>query len=468
MKKLISLSLFLFLMAGCSNNITPQEKISSLSLEGKEYLKSYGDSISLEEAIKISKERNLDIRIKKLEREIATLDKNIAFGNFLPSINLVGNYTKLDESINLNMDVSSLTKPLGAALHLPLPSTMNAKFIDESFYTTGINAQIPIFVPSIWYLYSARQKGENISKEIEELTNRMVELETMGRYFYVLSLKSQDSYLKNQVKMANEINKKAKISLKAEAILPWELEKSKVLLKSKELSLKENTNNLRLAKMNLMSTLNLNPIDDVKLESFKFKKSSYPSLEEAIYTSLSQNNILKINEMSEKVSRDIKKIAISNFLPKIVVSGGYIKNSNEILADPEFLNLNVAGVLSIFNGFKNVNEYRKAKRNLNISQLKLEKEFMKVITETVNAYNNLEKANDFLEIAILNYNSERGRIRQKKAEFSVGSIDESEYFEALSSFDNSFSLKLKSEFQYQMAYSSLNIIMGKNPTERSK
>ena len=43
---------------------------------------------------------------------------------------------------------------------IKFPSSLETKLIDESFYTTGVAAQIPIFVPSTWYLYSARQKGE--------------------------------------------------------------------------------------------------------------------------------------------------------------------------------------------------------------------------------------------------------------------------------------------------------------------
>ena len=40
--------------------------------------------------------------------------------------------------------------------------------------------------------------------------------------------------------------------------------------------------------------------------------------------------------------KNLKKIAITNFLPKIVLGGGYINNSNHTLADPDFLFGNVS------------------------------------------------------------------------------------------------------------------------------
>ena len=39
-----------------------------------------------------------------------------------------------------------------------------------------------------------------------------------------------------------------------------------------------------------------------------------------------------------------------------------MNNSTEILSDPDFLYGNVSGIISIFNGFKNINEYKKAVR----------------------------------------------------------------------------------------------------------
>ena len=86
--------LFSILVLGCSNNQVKEEKLVTIQ-EEREYLKKYGETLSLEEILEIAKERNLDLRIKGLEREIATLDKKISFGNFLPTITLGGSLYKI-------------------------------------------------------------------------------------------------------------------------------------------------------------------------------------------------------------------------------------------------------------------------------------------------------------------------------------------------------------------------------------
>ncbi len=473
MKKKVFILFCLMFLFGCSNSQPkePVEKIAALT--GKDYLTQYGETLSLDEAVNIARERNLDLRVKSIEREIASLNKNIAFGNFLPSINIMGSYTQLDNEIKLDVDTSALSKaipPQLSAMGISIPSSMSSRFVDKSFYTYGVSAQIPIFVPSTWYLYSAMKKGEKISEFAEQLADKMIQLQVMGEYYYILALESEQKALTNDLKSAKELEKKVKISLKVEAVLPWELKKAQAFVKAKEFSLNENKRDLETAKMNFMRTLNLNPLDEDKLnldEEILFPEN-LPPMEDCIYEAIAGNEMLKITETGKEASRDVKKIAVANFLPKIILGGGYLNNSNEILSSPDFLYGNVTGVLSIFNGFKNINEYKKAVRKEKIAELKLEKEFMTTIIETAKAYKNVEKAEEMRYISSLNFQAETGRLHQKKAERSVDMIGDEEYFAALSSYEAALAMKKKADFQYAMALGSLKIAMGRSPFKEGK
>lgn len=471
--KIIFLLFVSFLNFSCSNTKSfHNQKIKKLT--EVESLKKYGESISLAEALKIGEERNLTLKIKTLQREVATLDKNISFGNFLPSINLVGNYSQLDNDINIDFDVSELTTSLGNAFSaigesaIASQTTMSSTLIEKSSYTYGVNAQIPIFVPSYWYLYSAKKNGEDMSKLVESLSKKLIELQITSQYFYILTLQSQEIYLKNEIKSIEETTKRAKISLEVESIMPWEYKKALVLLKTKKYNLKENKRNLKIAKMNLLKSLDLNPIDNITLESYNFKQKPFPDLEECILNSLTNNEALKISNLNVDVSQNVKKIAISNFLPKIILGGGYVNNSNKILSDPSFLNVNVSGVISLFNGFKNINEYKKAVKKEKIANLNLEKEFMKTIIETANAYYNLKKIDELLAISKLNLNAEKEKLKQSKAELSVGIIGEDKYFNSLASYNQSLTAVKNLEFNYNLSLSSLNITMGKSPIDKGE
>lgn len=461
------LFLFFLFLFGCSSNQVKEERLVTVQ-EEKEYLAKYGETLSLKEVLVIARERNLDLRIKELEREIATLDKKIAFGNFLPSITLGGTYVKMNDDINLEMgvDLPSITLPnLGT---ISLPSSLETKLIDENFYTAGVAAQIPIFVPSTWYLYSARQKGEDISKLAESFTDKMLQLQVMSEYFYILALESEKETLINNLKSSQELERKVEISLKVEGVLEWELQKAKALVESQKIALDKNSRELKIAKMNLKRTLNLNMQEDIKLEKIETSTVELPQLEECIYRALNGNEILQISEKGKEINEDLKKIAITNFLPKIVLGGGYVSSSNQTLADPDFLFGNVSGVVSIFNGFKNINEYRKAVRREKIGELNLEKQFMTTVLEVTKAYENVKTAQELWSMVKLNYEAESGKLRQRSAERRVEMIGDEEYYKALAEYNEALSLKEKVQYQYELALGALSIAMGEAPLEGGK
>lgn len=389
------------------------------------------------------------------------MDKKIAFGNFLPSINAMAGYTSFDDSVNMEINPGPLGSVLGK-------TSLEAGLLDKSVYTSNIGAQIPIFVPSTWYLYSARQKGEDIGELAEDLTDKLIQLQVTSQYYYILALESEQNSLINDLNSTKELEKKVKTSLKVEAALPWELQKVQSLVKMKELAVNENSRNLKIAKMNLMKSLNLNPLLNFELEKENIQIENIPSEIDCIYEALSNNEMLKISEKQEQISKDLKKIAITNFLPKIVLSGGYFNTNNSTLSDPDFLYGNVSGVLSIFNGFKNINEYEKAVKNQNIAELKLEKEFMTTVIETSRAYKNVKNAEEFLNITQLNFEAEKGKLKQKIIERKVNMINDEEYLKVLSSYEGALSLKEKAMYQYKIALGTLNITMGKNPIKGEK
>ena len=152
----------------------------------------------------------------------------------------MGGYTKLDDNIDLDVDTSSLSNAIPSQIGsllgkygIAIPSTMNSRFVDKSFYTFGVSAQIPVFVPSTWYLYSARKKGEKISGLVEDFAEKMMKLQVMGEYYYILALQSERAALENELKSARELENKVKISLKVRAIIPWEYEKAQAFVENK-------------------------------------------------------------------------------------------------------------------------------------------------------------------------------------------------------------------------------------------
>lgn len=425
--------------------------------ESKKYFQQYNNTLTLDRAIQLSVERNLTLKTKTIEQEIAKLDRKIAFGNFLPKISLGYSYTMLNDKI------MGETRDTALPIPLPIPLGLETRLVDKNLSLFSVNAQMPIFVPATWFLYSARQKGENISSLTRDLTEKMIKLQTIGQYHYILALESEKEYLKQELESAKEFNKSAKIALEAEAILPWEYEGTEQIVQMREYALKQNARDLQSAKMSLMNNLDMYPLLDFQLEKPQYNEDvKMPTLEETIYEALKNSELIQIREGAEDISKDVTKIAISNFLPKIVLTGGYFNTSNAALTDPDFFMGTLGGIFSIFNGFQNVNEYKKARKNQEIAFIKHEEEIMKVIFETVNAYNSLESSREERDIALKNFAVNTGRFNQKKLEKETDSIDNWEYIQGVAEYEKALSLKEKAEYKYRVSLATLNMLTGKD------
>lgn len=434
---LICIPIFL----GCSNK----------NIEKKPMTYKYDGVLSLEKAIDIAKNRNLDLKIKELEKEISTLDKNISFGNFLPAINLGMGYTMLNDDIAIEMKV-------------PMIGKIEPSFIDKEFSNFTIGATIPIFVPSLWYIYSAKKNREDISEKIVDFSGKLIELNTINQFYQVLSLESQKEFIDKDIQMTNALEKRAKISLEIDGILPWEYEEVLVYQKNKKVLKNINERELEIAKMKLLEALNVDVFSQVSLLEEEINLKQRHSLEECILISLKSNDNIKISEIKTEIDSNLIKIAITNFLPKIVLGGGYINDSNHILADPDFLYGNVSGILSVFNGFKNINEYKKAVKNKEIGDLKLEKEIVKTIIETAKAYKKLETIEEIVDTYTLKLKSEDGRLKQKRVEYELGEIGEVEFLEVATEREKANSRLLKAKYEYIVSRAVLFVAMGLNPS----
>ena len=425
--------------------------------ESKKYFQQYNNTLTLDRAIQLSVERNLTLKTKTIEQEIAKLDRKIAFGNFLPKVSLGYSYTMLNDKI------MGETKDTALPIPLPISLGLETRLVDKNLSLFSVNAQMPIFVPATWFLYSARQKGENISSLTRDLTEKMIKLQTIGQYHYILALESEKEYLKQELESAKEFNRSAKIALEAEAILPWEYEGTEQIVQMREFALKQNARDLQSAKMTLMNNLDMYPLLDFQLEKPQYNEDvKIPTLEETIYEALKNSELIQIREGAEDISKDVTKIAISNFLPKIVLTGGYFNTSNAALSDPDFFMGTLGGMFSIFNGFQNVYEYKKARKNQEIAFIKREEEIMKVIFETVNAYNSLESSKEEKDIALKNFAVSIGRFNQKKLEKETDSIDNWEYIQGVAEFEKALSLKEKAEYKYRVSLATLNMLTGKD------
>lgn len=170
---LIFLSFILFL--SCSKvNIENENKTMMQGLKEKEIStenlrREKEGMLSLDECIDLALKNNSQIKLKEIEAKIAKIDKKISFGNFLPRISAMYSISELDRYVSATIPAPDVTIGVLGGITLPsLPVTLTSRMVDKDFKNYALTAQLPIFVPATWFLYSAREK-EKISAYTQKI-----------------------------------------------------------------------------------------------------------------------------------------------------------------------------------------------------------------------------------------------------------------------------------------------------------
>ena len=463
---LIFLSFILFLSCSKVNieneNKTMMERLKEKGISTENLRREKEGILYLDECIDLALKNNSQIKLKEIEAKIAKIDKNISFGNFLPRISAMYSISELDRYVSATIPAPDITIGILGGITLPsLPVTLTSRMVDKDFKNYALTAQLPIFVPATWFLYSAREKGENISLYTEDLTKKMIKLKVISEYYYILALVSEKSILESEYEYAKKLNKNAKLALETESILKWQEEQTELLIKQKENAIKNNERDLKIAKMNLLNDLGLDLNADFRFVIPEDTVYKLPSLENVVYDALINSELIKISHNVVAISKDKVKIAMSKFLPQISLGGGLIGTGLSFLDPKNILFGAVTGFLSLFNGFKNVNEYEKAKLQSEAAYIQREDVIMNTIISAINSYNNVQKSIEDKELADMNYKIANEKYRQKKLENEVGNITAADLLNEMTELEKATSLKEKADYKYSVSVEALKILIEK-------
>jgi outer membrane protein TolC len=157
--------IFITVVLGCATDFNQtrtnhaEEFPQALAQKSQDLVK-VDDPLDLDSCIKIALDNNLNIKIAEIKGKLAGIDMNIAFSYFLPYIDV--------QVTRLNNDEQQLQKAMGNYLAMA----------DQNITQGVISAQLAVFTPQTWFLYSAYKKGEDVQLLVAERVRQTIRLQT--------------------------------------------------------------------------------------------------------------------------------------------------------------------------------------------------------------------------------------------------------------------------------------------------
>jgi outer membrane protein TolC len=418
-----------------------EEYPNALAEKSKELVKE-GEPLDLDACIKIALDNNMDIKIADIKGKLAGINRNIAFSYFLPYIDV--------QVTRVNNNEQQMMKVFGTTLAMA----------DQNITQSVISAQLAVFNPQTWFLYSAYKKGEDIQLLVTERVRQAIRLQVTALYMACLSQETSGKAIEASVEQAKSLVKQMEAFHREGLILKSDLEEAKVFLISQQNNLQDNLRLQKSTKAELMEAMGLSPIVDISLKGVPSLTVKDEDLTQQIYDAMINRPEMKISDRNIAVKEDSVKIAIAGFFPVIGLFTEYTNNSNSYYYYENIWSYGVSGVLSVFDGFANIQKYKTAKQERGQAMIEREQACLKIMLEVIKARDLLDKAKDMKTLLSKEADASRIALKEVQAQWDEGQVTSSDKLKAVSRNATAQANLTLADYQYQVAAASMNDVMG--------
>ncbi len=404
-----------------------------------------GKSVDLNDCIRIALANNLDVQTARINRRLANLERKIAFSNFLPQI---------DVGFNFNTPNHQQASKSSSGYN-PIS--------DRSITTTTISAQQSIFMPETWFLYDAYKKNEDISELLARRTRDLIRLQVTTLYFACLSQEQSQAAIESSLKQARALLIEMEALAEEGMTMPSQVEQVRALVRAQEANLVSNTLAQRETRAALLEAMGLSPVAEISLKTTTPLAVEDQELADQILQAMLQRPELHIADRTIEIRKDETRIAIVQFLPKLLGISGLTHSTNSYLKYSNLGTFGVSAVLSVFDGFANIFEYKAAREREKQAAIDREQRCMEIMLEVIQARSQYDQAREQQKVARQELVAARALLDETEAQWQEGFIKTSERLDATTRHITAHTNVLVADFQVQVTTATLLAVMGSTP-----
>lgn len=405
-----------------------------------------GTPLRLEDCIRIALENNLSVKSSEIQTRIAKLERKIAFSNFLPVLDLNYQYTRFDPQ---------LMRKFG---------TMEVAMSDQKIQEITWQANMSIWNPLTWFMYSMHVRGEEIANIVHEYTKQMIVLHVTMLYFHCLSLQEIKSAMESQIAFASALEKEMQAFKEEGMIAQWQAEQAGVMLLARRNDIQRVQRAICQVKADLLSAMGLAPLSDISLQMDMPLKPPQEPLESLVTEALISHPELHIADRRVAIEERKVELSIFVFLPTLTGFASYVDSSDSFLKYSDYWVTGLAGTLRVFDGFANINKYKLVREQRKDAFIRREQASLALMIKVIKAYLNLTNAKEEMALAEQFHAVASKRFAEIEEKWREGLVSSSEMLNATAERDNAQMHVMATRFQHQVSIATLINAMGKTET----
>jgi len=304
------------------------------------------ETMNLEHARQLAIANSKELKISDAKKEKAYYDKKSAFTNYLPKVSLSGGYVHTDKEISLlSDDQKNALENLGYAVGQKLPqlesmapalNALGTGLVDglrtdtRNIGTASVMLTQPLYMGGKIIAYNKITRyAEQIAANSHDLELQNLIVEVDETYWKIVQLRNQmrlaQSYLDVVTRLDNDVDQMIRegIATKSDGL------SVKVKVNEAKVTLIQIGNGLSLCRMKLGQLCGIEDHDNIILaeESADVLPTVIDEYMVDTDLALSARLELKSLDLATNIYNEKVKIARSEFLPTIALTGGYLASN---------------------------------------------------------------------------------------------------------------------------------------------
>jgi outer membrane protein TolC len=395
------------------------------------------------QAIKLTLENNLNIKLIENSRDIAKNNASILNSGYLPT-------ASLNSSSNISYQDIEI-----------VAGEQNGSVEDSKNESNSTNISLNyVLFDGMGRKYNYKRFKEIYKKseiEVKDVIEKTI-LQLFGVYYEVARLIEENKIIKNSLSISKERLKKRKIQLEYGQTTGLEVLNAEVDMNLDSInylnSLKILSNTKR--DLNLVMNIDLNTNHSINTD-FRFITSE--KMIDIFNNAKKNNSYLQILEKDVLISDYNLKATKSSYLPTIGLNGSY--GWNESINDNQYAFYNenrtngLSGAISlnwnIFNGGNRITNNKNAKLNLTNSKIKKQKIELEFERDIKNAYSNYENSLFILNAQQMNLETNNNNFKRNQEKYALGQVTSIEFRKAQLNFLNAKLSVNKAKFEAKLS-----------------
>lgn len=410
--------------------------------------------LSLDDAVHVALNNNMNISIAEHSVESAEFAKKEAVGNFLPKLYLSANYFR-----NINRPVIFLPDIFDMGNTATKLGALND-------YNASLNLAVPVYSNQNQHNKKLADTRLNYQKETARYARQQVINATKKAYFnYLIAqeiVEVQQKQLENAEEILVDIEKRRRLGTTTD----HDLTAAKVQVSQAKSSLLEAQNNIMPLANTLKLLLNLEPENKLKLTEPIEVIQEELIVDSDIGTMLEDNSVLKQLALEVEMNKNQIKMEKSAYYPTLEAIGNYNFQAQEDgfdVAHYDWVNTSLVGLqlqFSIFNGNITKNRVKQAEIKQTIAEEEKEhtsKDYQMQMQELLSKLDFASKKIN-VQYESMNLTEEALALARKRYDFGVGTF--LEVNDAVLSFTQARLTWLQAISEYKVAYYDYQLLLG--------